>query len=177
MHRMIAGAKKALHRNKHESGSTQDEQEQPDQAPVIQNLWNLSISPTGPLGGYTCWDNTQCGLCSRFLDRWFILNMFTSKSLVLGNTSDLLKWSRASGRCALCNYLSLRFIMDVEEETGGEIPLDAIFIVRWTTRDTAIKSGRKDEVSSFEFEFSWGFPQGRTRPFSLNCFTNEGRLN
>jgi hypothetical protein len=95
-------------------------------------------------------DNTQCGLCSRFLDPWFILKMFTSKFVNVGEASDLLKWSQASGPCALCTYLVLRF----DEETRGEVPLDASIIVRWDTKDTAIKDGRRDEVTSFNFELS-----------------------
>jgi hypothetical protein len=52
--------------------------------------------------------------------------MFTSKFVNVGEASDLLKWSLAGGGSALCTYLSLRF----DEETRGEIPLDASVIIR-----------------------------------------------
>jgi len=103
--------------------------------------------------------------------------MFTFKFLNLGTVSDLLKWSQAGRRCDVCIYISLRFIMDIEEETAGDIPLGANVIIRWATRDTAIKDGRRDEVPSCEFEISWGLLQGKTRQYSLNCFTTEGKLN
>jgi hypothetical protein len=183
MRRMIAGAKKALHRNKQQNESRDvSSQNKVNQAPLdqvhnrqTQTVFDLSIGP-GPPDGYTCWDNTQCGLCSRFLDPWFILRMFIFKFVNVGKASDLLNWSLAGGRCSLCNYLSLRF----DEETRGGIPLDANVIVRWDTKDTAIKDGRRDEVTSFNFELSWGLGlglQGKARSARMNCFTNEGKLN
>jgi hypothetical protein len=121
-------------------------------------------------------DNTQCGLCSCFLDPWFILKMFTSKFVNIGEASDLLKWSLAGGSCALCTYLSFHF----DEETRGEIPLNASVIVRLDTKDTAIEDGRRDEVTSFNFELSWGLGlglQGIARSVRMHCFTNEGKMN
>ena len=171
---MIAGAKKALHRTKRQDEAPQnnDNQAQLEKSQSSQTVVNLSINPAAP-GGFTCWDQTQCGLCSRFLDQWFILNIFTSKFVNVGKTADLLAWSQDGGGCPLCNYIFLRFI----EETRGEIQLDASVIVRWDTRDTAIRDGRKDEVRSFNFELSWGLPYGQARSVRLNCFTNEGKLN
>ncbi|TVY62268.1 hypothetical protein LSUE1_G009236, partial [Lachnellula suecica] len=168
MRRMIVGAKKALHRDKRQSHAPQIEAAQPDQSQYNPTVFNLSISAGLP-GGYVCWDQAQCGLCSRFLNRWFILDMFTSKFVNLGKTTDLLAWTQEGGRCALCNYIALSFV----QEIGGELPPDANFIVRWDTKDTAIRGGRKDEISSFVFELSWGFPQQRARSVRLNCFTYE----
>lgn len=153
MRRMIAGAKNALH------GNTQ------------QNDLPLATQNTR---GYTCWDNTQCGICSRFLDRWFILDMFTSRFVEVGETTDLLKWSQAG--CDLCKHIYLLF---VEAMKGAQMPLDANIIVRWDTQDRAIKDGRKDEIISFNFELSWGLGlglHGQARSASLNCFTNQGKL-
>ena len=170
MRRIIASAKKALHINKRQSNSYRNNHL--GQSQVGQMTFN-SISP-GPLGGYTCWDNTKCSLCSRFLDRRFMLNMFTSKFEVLGKITDLLTWSQVGERCSLSNYISSRFI----EETGGEIPLEADVIVRWDTRDTAIEDGRRDEITSFTFELTWWSSTGmlNARTATLSCFTNEGKL-
>jgi len=169
---MIAGAKKALHRNKRQNEAHQSNEAQLDQSQSGKTVVNLAIPPGSP-GGYACWDQTQCGLCSHFLDRWFVLNMFTSKFVNVGKTADLLSWAQSGGRCTLCNYISLRFV----HETGGNIPLDGSIIVRWDTRDTAIKEGRKDEVRSFNFELSWGLPYGQARSVRLNCFSNEGKFS
>ncbi len=150
---MIAGAKDALY------GNTQ------------QNDLPLA---TLNARRYTCWDNTQCGLCSRFLDRWFILDMFTSRFVEVGKTPDLLKWSQAG--CDLCKHIHVRFD---EQMRGAKMPLDAKVIVRWEIQDREIIDGRKDEIISFIFELSWGLGlglQGQARSASLSCFTNQGKL-
>jgi hypothetical protein len=57
---MIAGAKKALHRNKHQNESRNDTSQNNhaslDQAPSQQTaVFKFSIGPELP-DGYTCWD-------------------------------------------------------------------------------------------------------------------------
>lgn len=47
-------------------------------------------------------------------------------------------------------YLCVKFV----DATDGQIPLDARVIVRWNTRDTAVKGGRRDEVGSWDFELT-----------------------
>jgi hypothetical protein len=174
MRRMIASAKNALHRNNRQNdppqnNPPQDNQVQLDQSQSHQIAFNVSLNPAPP-GGYTCWDQTECGLCSRFLDRRFIFDMFTTTFADVGNITDLITWSQVGGRCALCNYISLLFF----NETRGQIPLDARFIIRWNTRHTAIKEGGRDEVPSFKFEFRWEL---QAWSITLRCFTNEGKLN
>jgi hypothetical protein len=153
MRRMIASAKSAFHGNKQ------------------QNVQTLAPRNTR---GYTCWDNTQCGLCSRFLDRWFILDMFTSRFVEVGESTGLLKWSQAG--CDLCKHIYSCFD---EEMRGAKMPLDANFIVRWDTQDRAIKDGRRDDIIRFNFELSWGLGlglQGQVRSVRLSCFTSQGKL-
>jgi hypothetical protein len=164
MRRIIASAKKALRRENH--------RKDPAQPHSSKVTFNLSLDPAPP-GGYKCWDDTRCGLCSRFLDRWFILQMFTSNFVTLGKTTDLLEWSQAGGRCSLCNYISLQFV----EETRGQVPLDAHFIVRWSMKDRAMKGARRDEIMSFDFELSWGYEQPpiQARRVDLPCFTSNGQ--
>lgn len=62
MRRMIAGAKKALHRNKNQNESRNDTPQNNNQAPLDQAhngqaVFKFSVGP-GPPGGYTYWDNT-----------------------------------------------------------------------------------------------------------------------
>lgn len=75
-------------------------------------------------------------------------------------------------------YLCVKFV----DATDGQVPLDARVVVRWSTRDTAVKGGRRDEVGSWDFELmsvnaisepgvlkSW--------PEMLHCWTEEGMWN
>lgn len=85
----------------------------------ISSIAGLSM-PEAPAGGmgYVCWSGTQCGLCSRFLDRHFKLNLFLNDFVVLGGIADLIMWSQAGQRCPLCVHLLRCFI----EVTNGAIP-------------------------------------------------------
>ena len=194
MRRMIASAKKAIHRNKLQTDSQQTSPQQTDwhgndlfdilggdPVPIDrslfdQNVRDLSISSTGPPGGYTCWDDTQCGLCSCFQDPLFISTLFTKKSKQVGNVSDLLAWSRAGSGCPLCTYISLQFIMTIKESENGQLPMNAYFSVGWETEDSEDERYQNFAVSYLVFNIRWGFPQGKQKQYSLNCFTNEGRL-
>lgn len=163
MRRILGRANGALRRNKHA--------EEPISPENSQVVFNFSLDAAG-LDGYSCWDSAQCGLCSYFLERWFILKMFTSKFVDVGTTVDLLQWSQAGGKCPLCNYIVMAFI----KETGGELPLDARFIIRWVMSSKADRSKRDDELMSFDFELGWGYDTGhiRVRKVNLSCFTNDG---
>jgi hypothetical protein len=71
-------------------------------------------------------------------------------------------------------YLCVEFV----DATDGQIPLDARVIVRWSTRDTAVQGGRRDEVRSWDFELmtvnmieTGGF---KAWPQLLHCWSEEG---
>ena len=92
--------------------------------------------------------------------------------MILGTASDLMTWSQAGGRCPLCVYVLLKFIEETQEI---EVPPDAMVVVRWNTKDQAIKGARQDEVSSFDFELSWGYPHRKARSVLMKCFVEEGK--
>ncbi|TAQ91339.1 hypothetical protein B7494_g308 [Chlorociboria aeruginascens] len=150
MRRMIAGAKKALHRNKNKLQNEDDSQPSVYHQPQTPQNTSIHIPPAPP-------------------DQWFILNLFTSKFVNIGKITEFFTWSQAGGHCALCSYILVRFI----DECESGLPVNADVIVRWNTKDTAVKGGRKDEIPSFDFELSWGFPHGRAKSCAMNCFTSE----
>ncbi|CAM1509620.1 Fc.00g033590.m01.CDS01 [Cosmosporella sp. VM-42] len=128
---------------------------------------DLAIGPPSGPQGYICWDASQCKLCSRFRDPETILQLFLKRFVILGKTMDLLNWSQEGQRCMLCVYIVLEFI----EELGGpdNFVTDANFIVRWSF-DQQPDVGFS-QITTFEFEMSWGFPQMRARNIMMNAFT------
>jgi hypothetical protein len=172
MHR-LARIKKALHISK-SSHIVKIPDSPPLSQPVLQNLWNFNFNSNGVAGGYTCPTPTTCGLCHHFLSPSFVYQLFTKKFFDLGQTTDLFAWSRAS-ECPLCHFLCVSFV----DATGGQIPLDARVVVRWNTRDTAVKGGRRDEVRSWDFQLmsmNMSVETGafKTWPAAMDCWTEEG---
>lgn len=175
MHRLTR-IKNALHLSKNSHKDKRLEALLSSQ-PVLQNIWNFNFNSNGVAGGYTCPSPTTCGLCHYFLSPSFIYQLFTKKFFDVGQTTDLFAWSRAS-ECPLCMYLCVRFV----DATEGNIPLDARVVVRWSTRDTAVKGGRRDEVRSWDFELmgvNITSEPGvfKARPMALDCWSEEGTWN
>jgi hypothetical protein len=136
---------------------------------VILDLILPEPSPTG----FVCWNKIECDLCSQFLDRRFVLELFVTKFVTVGTALDLVRWSQVGqGRekCSLCIYLCTRYFV----ETDDEVELDASLILRINTLDTAKVEGGETEIPSFEFELAWGFPDQQARKVTMNCFAVEG---
>jgi hypothetical protein len=202
MRRLLKGAKKALRNKDKDSNKAQEEEiARAEQFMLEETMAELAINqqlqaqqglqaqsassskqvtldltiPDPTSTGFPCWDNTQCLLCKRFLDPRFILDMFTFKFFRVGTIVEFLQWGQGQGpkggRCSLCIYVCARLL----EETGNDLVVQAGVIVRWNTRDTAVRNGRMDEIGSWEFELAWGGVEGRkTRGVNLHCFTKDG---
>lgn len=127
---------------------------------------------TPPADGYTCWDETKCGLCSRFLDREFMLRMFILKSAHLGTGHDLVQWSMAGGRCSLSNYICLKLLDAIK----GGMPLEANLRIFWHTKGTTNENRRKYEVLRLEFLLTEGLLHRKSWSSQINCFAEKGTL-
>jgi hypothetical protein len=129
---------------------------------------DLSIGEA-PSGGYACWDPRQCGFCKRLLDPKSVLDLFASEYLVVGKTLDLLQWSQAGRKCALCVYLCKQFLVELD---GEPLVLDADVSLHWHLER---KDNAAPQIQSFTVQFAWGLPHRRAKSVLLNCFAAESK--
>ena len=126
----------------------------------------LALPESPPDDGFACWDDTKCGLCSRFLDRSSVFRLFIHDFLILGNIFNLVLWSQPGQRCLLCVHILRGFV----EATNNNIPTDAHLIVRWGRGENG------SDLAAFTFEMTWGFPARTARMINMPCLSTEGKM-